>query len=86
MQKKLLSLCIALAVSNNALAGTEIQSKNKVEETTCPTKTSELSKEQRAKLPKKCLTAEDDTMWEWIAGGAAAAVAGIVAIASGGGG
>ena len=86
MQKKVLSLCIALALGNNAFAAPEVEHKAKIEDKTCPAKGTVLTKEQKAKLPKKCLPAEEETTWEWIAGGAAAAVAGIVAIASGGSG
>ncbi|MGA5653526.1 hypothetical protein [Rahnella contaminans] len=85
MQKKVLSLCIALALGNNAFAAPEVESKSKIEDKTCPAKGTVLTKEQKAKLPKKCLSDDDDKMlWGWIAGGSV--VAGILALAGGGGG
>lgn len=82
MQKKALSLCIALTFSNNALAGTEIQSKTNAEQQSCPVDISKLTKEQRAKLPTQCLANEDENLWAWVAGGVTAAAIGILAIAS----
>ncbi|WP_159567661.1 beta strand repeat-containing protein, partial [Budvicia diplopodorum] len=78
MKKKALSLCIALALTNNVMADTTIQ--NETEQPACPTNISTLTQEQREELPTTCLEEEDD-LWTWLAGGLAASVAAITAIA-----
>ncbi|WP_159566790.1 beta strand repeat-containing protein, partial [Budvicia diplopodorum] len=77
MKKKALSLCIALTLTNNVMADTNIE--NKKEQPACPTNISTLTKEQREELPATCL-AEEDELWTWLAGGLVAGVAAITAI------
>lgn len=86
MQRKILSLCVALALGNNAVAGTGIPNNTTLEGDTCPVDISILTKEERAKLPKKCLDENDNALWLWIAGGAAAITASVVALSNSGGG
>ncbi|QCR36603.1 autotransporter outer membrane beta-barrel domain-containing protein [Nissabacter sp. SGAir0207] len=71
-RKKLLSLCIALAISNNSFATDTIEDKQSIK---CPTNINQLTQEQRDALPKACLTptALSQEEWTWIAGGAVAA-------------
>ncbi|QCR36602.1 autotransporter domain-containing protein [Nissabacter sp. SGAir0207] len=71
-RKKLLSLCIALAISNNSFAADTPEDKTPLK---CPTNINQLTQEQRDALPKACLTptAFSQEEWTWIAGGAVAA-------------
>lgn len=88
MQKKILSLCIALAMGNTSYASIDITETQKAEENVCPAKLSELTKEQKNKLPANCNTESDDDLWGWLAGGATvltAAIVGVVNNNSGGG-
>lgn len=87
MKKNALSLCIALALSNNAIAGADVENRPKLEETTCPTEISTLTSEQRAKLPKKCQNSDDESaVWLWWTGGVAAVGAAVAAIVTHDGG
>ncbi|QCR38272.1 autotransporter outer membrane beta-barrel domain-containing protein [Nissabacter sp. SGAir0207] len=71
-RKKLLSLCIALALSNNSFAADTPEDKTPLK---CPTNINQLTQEQRDALPDACLTptALSQEEWAWIAGGAVAA-------------
>ncbi|QCR38424.1 autotransporter outer membrane beta-barrel domain-containing protein [Nissabacter sp. SGAir0207] len=71
-RKKLLSLCIALALSNNSFAANTSEDKTLLK---CPTNINQLTPAQRDALPKACLTptALSQEEWTWIAGGAVAA-------------
>ncbi|QCR35902.1 autotransporter outer membrane beta-barrel domain-containing protein [Nissabacter sp. SGAir0207] len=71
-RKKLLSLCIALAISNNSFAADTPEDKTSLK---CPTNINQLTQEQRDALPDACLTptALSQEEWSWIAGGAVAA-------------
>ena len=87
MQKKsVLSLCIAMALSGNSYAGTDLSEKDRKSQA-CPTNISVLTEAQKAKLPAECLKEPSflEEQWEWVAGGVAA-VAAAVGLAAGGGG
>ncbi|WP_072569191.1 BigA/YdbA N-terminal beta-barrel domain-containing protein [Enterobacter sp. SA187] len=87
MQKKsVLSLCIAMALSGNSYAGTDLSEKERKSQA-CPANISALSEAQKAKLPPECLKEPSflEEQWEWVAGGVAA-VAAAVGLAAGGGG
>ncbi len=78
MQKKFISACIAMAVSNGYAGAAEnitapvqpVQSK-----IVCPQDMKTLSAEQKKQLPAECLKAEDSNLAWLVAGGFAAAVA-----------
>ena len=78
MQRKFISACIAMAVSNGYAGAAEnitapvqpVQSK-----IVCPQDMKTLSAEQKKQLPAECLKAEDSNLAWLVAGGFAAAVA-----------
>ena len=78
MQKKFISACIAMAVSNGYAGAAEnittpVQpAQSKI---VCPQDMKTLSAEQKKQLPAECLKAEDSNLAWLVAGGFAAAVA-----------
>lgn len=73
-KRKILPLCIAMALSSNAWAtDTDDVNDSKVK---CPTQVSQLTEAEKAALPAEC-KADDDSLTGWILGGAAAVAAAI---------
>lgn len=73
-KRKILPLCIAMALSSNAWAtDTDDVNDSKVK---CPTQVSQLTEAEKAALPAEC-KADDDSLTGWVLGGAAAVAAAI---------
>ncbi|KAF1369111.1 putative surface-exposed virulence protein [Yokenella regensburgei] len=73
-KRKILPLCIAMALSSNAWAtDTDDVNDSKVK---CPTQVSQLTEAEKAALPAECKT-DDDSLTGWVLGGAAAVAAAI---------
>lgn len=73
-KRKILPLCIAMALSSNAWAtDTDDVNDSKVK---CPTQVSQLTEAEEAALPAEC-KADDDSLTGWIVAGASAVAAAI---------
>lgn len=75
-RKSVLSICIAMALSGNTWAETELSEKKRVANP-CPANISVLTDAQKAQLPVECLETASfmEEQWGWVVGGVAAAVA-----------
>ncbi|HAH2693678.1 surface-exposed virulence protein BigA, partial [Escherichia coli] len=85
-RKKLLSVCVAMALSSQtwaadtSIAETSDESR-KSSKISCPANIKSLSKEQLEKLPAECKSVEDNELLPWAAVGLAAAVTGVAVYA-----
>ncbi len=85
-RKKLLSVCVAMALSGQTWAAdTSIldttDDTRKSSKITCPANIHSLSKEQLAKLPSECRDSDDSAVMSWTAAGLVAVVTGAAVIA-----
>ena len=85
-RKKMLSVCVAMALSSQtwaadtSIAETSDESR-KSSKISCPVNIKSLSKEQLEKLPAECKSAEDSELLPWAAVGLAAVATGVAVYA-----
>ncbi|HCK1071386.1 TPA: autotransporter domain-containing protein [Escherichia coli] len=85
-RKKMLSVCVAMALSSQtwaadtSIAETSDESR-KSSKISCPANIKSLSKEQLEKLPAECKSAEDSELLPWAAVGLAAVATGVAVYA-----
>ncbi|MEG9178779.1 surface-exposed virulence protein BigA, partial [Escherichia coli] len=85
-RKKLLSVCVAMALSGQTWAtDTSIlditDDTRKSSKITCPANIHSISKEQLAKLPSECRDSDDSAVMSWTAAGLVAVVTGAAVMA-----
>ncbi|EGK9459251.1 autotransporter domain-containing protein, partial [Escherichia coli] len=85
-RKKVLSVCVAMALSSQAWATDTLTTESsdetrKSSKVTCPANTHLLSKEKLAQLPAECVETEDNAMMPWLVVGAAALTTGVAVYA-----
>ncbi|EHK3782952.1 autotransporter domain-containing protein [Escherichia coli] len=85
-RKKVLSVCVAMALSSQAWATDTLSTESsdetrKSSKVTCPANTHLLSKEKLAQLPAECVETEDNAMMPWLVVGAAALTTGVAVYA-----
>ncbi|HAY4493879.1 TPA: surface-exposed virulence protein BigA, partial [Escherichia coli] len=85
-RKKVLSVCVAMALSSQAWATDTLSTESsdetrKSSKVTCPANTHLLSKEKLAQLPAECVETEDNAMMPWLVVGATALTTGVAVYA-----